>query len=195
MNEFSLTNFQNRLTTALSDPDVSSDSFVSILLDDDPWLIDLTHIKEASVPHHISKSFGAPAWAVGISNFHGEIWSIIDMRQLLKGQSTINPNLGWVTLLRSVSNHQIALLWSEIVEISSKQEYDVHPINKNLINEKSQTLLKSQYKDKNNKIWNELDVEKIAGENGLISLWHRNINKIKSSSSKIKDMEWVNEQK
>lgn len=183
MPDFSLTSFQNRLNKELSDPDVSSDSFVSILLDDEPWLIDLAHIKEASVPPYIAKSFGAPAWAIGIANFHGEIWSIIDMRQLLKGQSTINPTLGWVTLLRPSSGHQIALLWSEIVEISSKQQYDVLTENMNVESKKSQTLLKSQYKDKSNKVWNELDIEKIVGENGLISLWHRSNSKVKSLSS------------
>lgn len=175
-----LTTFQHQLLSALSDNSVSSDSFVALRLDKDGWLIDLDYLKEASVPSKIARHAHAPRWMVGIANFKGEVWSIVDMKMLAKNTPTLNPTWGWVTLLRSdvqldkdkhvknasknspssVIDQHLGLLWTEIVEIAPKGEYDIHPAP-------PERFCRAQYKDKNGVVWKELDVAQIVGEKGL----------------------------
>lgn len=162
----SLSDFQHKLTTALVNQNASQEFFVAITLDEDRWLIDLKAIKEASVPPKLARIAGAPPWALGIGNFKGNVWSVIDMRYLLHDETTFNPRWGWVTLLNTVNEHEVALLWSEIVEISAKRAYkqmnddgEIHPWSK------------GQWLDKDNQVWNEFDVLKLVGKDGLIASW------------------------
>lgn len=162
----SLTDFQTALTLSLRESQGSDNLFVAITLDEDRWLIDLSAIQEASVPPRVAHSPGGPEWVLGIGNFKGKVWSVVDMRCLLHNKKTFNPRWGWVTLLRPNNGHEVALLWSEIVEIAPKSNYvrqenmkERHPWSKGVLN------------DKNGQIWNEFDVEKLLGASGLISKW------------------------
>lgn len=165
----SLTDFQTALTLSLRGAQASENLFVAITLDEDRWLIDLSAIQEASVPPRIAHSSGAPEWVLGIGNFKGKVWSVLDMRSILHNKRTFNPRWGWVTLLRPLNHHEVALLWSEIVEIAPRKNYikteqqvDVHPWSKGV------------WEDKNGKIWNEFDVNKLLGAEGIISRWVSN---------------------
>lgn len=165
-----ITHFQNQLTHALEQSDVASDSFVVVKLDEDAWLLDLAYLKEASVPSRIAKNVGGPAWALGVANFKSEVWTLVDMRMVLKNTSNVNPSWGWVTLLRAQQGQEdvmIGLLWSEIVEIASKQEYDPLSTEFSAVD----PWCRMRYRDKNGKIWKELDVDQIVGVGGLIAQW------------------------
>ena len=161
----SINAFQQKLLSAVSDDTVSTDSFVALRLGQEGWLIDLSHLKEASVPSKIARHAQAPSWIVGISNFKGEVWTIVDMLVLIKNQKTVNPHWGWVTLLRgnddtgSADNH-LGLLWTEIVEIAPKEEYDVHP-------HPSEKYCKAHYKDKKGVLWRELDIGQVLGHSSF----------------------------
>jgi len=162
----SLTDFQTNLTAALRQSQAGGQLFVAITLDDDRWLIDLAAIQEASVPPRVARSSGAPSWVLGIGNFKGKVWSVLDMRVLLHDQKTFNPQWGWVTLLRPVNGHEVALLWSEIVEIAPQSAYTrVTP------EQSDHPWSKSQWKDKEGNLWKEFDVLKLMGETGLIGQW------------------------
>ena len=163
----SLTQFQDELMASLGKTQVSVDAFVAINLDESAWLIDLQHLKEASVPTRIARNAGAPTWVVGIANFKGEVWTIVDMRVLIKGQPTNNPSWGWVTLLHPQDDHRLALLWSEIVEIAPKEEYHPDPYLR------PEPWCKGHWKDKTGRIWRELDVQQLVGPTGLINTWRQ----------------------
>lgn len=165
----SLTDFQTALTLSLRGSQASENLFVAITLDEDRWLIDLSAIQEASVPPRIAHSSGAPEWVLGIGNFKGKVWSVLDMRSILHNKRTFNPRWGWVTLLRPINHHEVALLWSEIVEIAPQKNYaktqqqtNAHPWSKGV------------WEDKNGAIWNEFDVDKLLGVEGVISRWVSN---------------------
>ena len=170
MDQMSLTQFQQKLIDALGQTKLSSDAFVAILLDDERWLIDLMQLKEASVPPKIAKNTGAPNWVVGIANFKGEVWTVIDMRVLVKKETTLNPKWGWVTLLRPPEGGEelrLALLWSEIVEIAPKEEYSFQS------HVQLDQFCKAVWLDKKGRDWKELDVAQIGGSDGLIQVWRR----------------------
>lgn len=165
----SLTDFQTALTLSLRGSQNSDNLFVAITLDEDRWLVDLSAIQEASVPPRVAHSSGAPDWVLGIGNFKGKVWSVLDMRCILHNKKTFNPRWGWVTLLRPNNRHEVALLWSEIVEIAPQSNYikqqdvvDQHPWSKGV------------WKDKNDQIWNQFDVDRLLGVSGLISEWVNN---------------------
>ena len=162
-----LLSFQHELTQRLESSAPTSHSFVSILLDDQRWLVDLMLIKEASVPPKISKNARAPHWVVGITNFRGEVWTVVDMRMIIKKESTVNPNWGWVTLLHPSGDHKIALLWSEIVEIASKEEYDLVP------NAPNEPFVRATWKDQKGQLWKELNADDLTGSLGLITTWRQ----------------------
>ena len=205
-NTTNLIDFQHNLLSAVSDQSVSTDSFVALKLDNDLWLIDLAYLQEASVPSKIARHAQAPNWIVGIANFKGDVWTIIDMKMVLKNEATLNPSWGWVTLLRheslqfaskktsqvmdsspkksplnddiviseqkkeepqafnliegGVIDTPVGLLWTEIVEIAPKGEYDTHPM-------RPEKWCRAHYKDKNGQVWKELDVLQIMGVGGL----------------------------
>lgn len=165
----SLTDFQTALTLSLRGSQAADSLFVAITLDEDRWLIDLSAIQEASVPPRIAHSLGAPEWVLGIGNFKGKVWSVLDMRAILHGKKTFNPRWGWVTLLRPHNAHEVALLWSEIVEIAPQSQYTktqatngVHPWSK------------AVWIDKRGQIWNEFNIENLLGSTGVISAWVNN---------------------
>lgn len=162
----SLTDFQTALTLSLRGSQAANDLFVAITLDEDRWLIDLSAIQEASVPPRIAHSSGAPDWVLGIGNFKGNVWSVLDMRALLHGKKTFNPRWGWVTLLRPNNAHEVALLWSEIVEIVPHVQYTKNPTEQAL-----HPWSKDVWFDKSGQKWNEFNIEKLLGGNGLISTW------------------------
>lgn len=165
-NKNSLSKFQNNLITSLREKTENQNLFVAINLDGDKWLINLSSIKEASVPPNLSTSEHAPDWVIGIGNFKGKVWTVLDMRILLHNSKSYNPKAGWVTLLHPQCNHEVALLWSEIDRIApmenfvlSNEETDIHPWSNGV------------WIDKNGNKWNEFNIDKLIGENGLISQW------------------------
>lgn len=184
----SLTDFQHELLSSLSDKSVSTDSFVALKLENDGWLIDLAYLKEASVPPKIARHAQAPQWIVGIANFRGEVWTIVDMKVLAKNTKTLNPTWGWVTLLRTdnlpqllgekkvslgLLEQHIGLLWTEIVEIAPKAEYAIHPLPE-------ERFCRAHYKDKQGVVWRELDVGQIIGENSLMSSFSPSLLNVKA---------------
>lgn len=165
----SLTDFQTALTLSLRGSQAADSLFVAITLDEDRWLIDLSAIQEASVPPRIAHSLGAPEWVLGIGNFKGKVWSVLDMRAILHGKKTFNPRWGWVTLLRPHNAHEVALLWSEIVEIAPQSQYaksQSHPV--------MHPWSKAVWTDKRGQTWNEFNVENLLGSAGVISEWVNN---------------------
>lgn len=175
----SLTDFQHQLLSSLQQTNVAPASFVAITLDDDRWLVDLSAIREASVPPKIARSVGAPNWVLGIGNFKGNVWSVLDMRVLLQDEMTYNPKWGWVTLLHPRNGHEVALLWSEIVEIAPQKDYQAVNAQSGAEGfkaneqqtEEPHPWCKQQWLDKRGQMWKEFDVEKLLGEQGLIANW------------------------
>lgn len=165
----SLTDFQTALTLSLRGSQAADSLFVAITLDEDRWLIDLSAIQEASVPPRIAHSLGAPEWVLGIGNFKGKVWSVLDMRMILHGKKTFNPRWGWVTLLRPNNAHEVALLWSEIVEIAPQSQYTQAPVH-----EVVHPWSKAVWTDKRGEIWNEFNIENLLGSAGVISAWVNN---------------------
>ena len=169
-----LVSFQDHITHSLAESGVSSDAFVVVKLDEEEWLVDMSILKEASVPPKIAKNAGAPNWVLGIANFRGDVWTILDMKMLLKGRPTSNPRWGWVTLLRQKTkdmenvifgvDQKIGLLWTEIVEIASKEKYKQDFRS-------PEQWCRAHYLDKEGRVWRELDIEQIVGERGIIDAW------------------------
>lgn len=161
----SLGDFQARLIEGFGSEAAAGSSFIKVRLDQDYWLIDLMEIKEASVPSNIARNAAAPPWVVGIANFKGEVWTLIDMLFLIKNTRTSRAELGWVTLLNPSSKHLLALLWSDIVEVASKQEYHVSP------NPPPERWCLRHWVDRSGRTWKELDVSQMVGPSGLVERW------------------------
>lgn len=161
----SLGDFQSKLIDRFSDNSKTGDAFVKVRLENDFWLIDLKEIKEASVPSKVARNAAAPAWIVGIANFKGEVWTVLDMLFLMKRQRTAQVKSGWVTLLKPKNENLLALLWTDLVELVLKEEYHVSP------NPPPERFCSRHWIDKDGKVWKELDVSQIYGSEGLIAKW------------------------
>lgn len=194
--------FQNQINQSILNESITTDAFVIVKLDKEEWLIDMQSLMETGVPSRIAKNAAAPPWVLGIANFKGQVWTILDTQKLLYDKSLSNPRWAWVTLLRPHSgtsapkngsfwhedhkNYRIGLLWTEVVEIATKERYDIQPeafenaeeMEKMEMSETSISISKpkwcrAHYKDSNGKIWKELDVEELLSERGVVSLWKK----------------------
>lgn len=151
--EISLPEFQRQLDRAIAAPEISTDAFVALVVDDQHWLIDLAHLSEASVPPALSRTGRMPPWIVGIGSFRGQVHTVVDMRQVLLGQRTPNTQQAWATPLHSRWGGALALLWPQMVGLIGKPELALSshlPINR---------WSQRAYQDKQGLVWHEFNVE------------------------------------
>lgn len=118
----SLPEFQRQLDQAIAAPDVSTDAFVAMAVDDEHWLLDLAHLSEASVPPALARTGRCPAWVLGIGSFRGQVHTVIDMKQVLRGARTASPQQAWATPLHERWGVALALLWPQMVGLIAKPE-------------------------------------------------------------------------
>lgn len=149
----SLSEFQRQLDRAIAAPDVSTDAFVSMEVDGDHWLIDLAHLRETSVPPPLSRMGRSPPWVIGIGSFRGQVFTVIDMRQVLLGQRTASPQQGWAMPLHDRWPGSLALLWPEMVGLVGKPELELLPPDKPL-----PRWARARWEDAQGKEWWEFDV-------------------------------------
>ena len=153
----SLTAFQQQLDEAIAAPDVSTDAFVAVEVDGEHWLLDLANLSEASMLPVLSRAGRAPAWVLGIGSFRGQIHTVLDMCQIMRGKKTQAPQQAWATPLNDRWPGGLALLWPQMLGLVSKPELE--EVN-NVANPDAWELMRWQ--DKKGEQWKEFDVKKLV---------------------------------
>lgn len=149
----SLSEFQRQLDAAIAAPDVSTDAFVGMVVDDQRWLLDLSMLSETSVPPPVSRTGRAPEWVLGIASFRGQVYTVMDMRYVLKKESTLAISQAWATPLHNRWGGSIALLWPQMAGLLGKQELKALPADILL-----PRWAKASWKDAQGQTWHEFDV-------------------------------------
>lgn len=152
----SLSEFQRQLDKAIEAPDVTTDAFVAMVVDDQRWLIDLGHLSEASVPPELSQTGRCPAWVLGIGSFRGQVHTVLDMRCVLLGLRTSNPQHAWATPLHARWPGALALLWPQMLGLKTKPE---------LLRQENDPTSRwelASWQDSDGLEWKEFDVQKFV---------------------------------
>ena len=152
----SLSEFQRQLDAAIAASEVSTEAFVAMAVDEHRWLLDLSHLTEASMPPPISRTGRSPAGVLGIASFRGQVYTVMDMRQLLAGQPTAALAQGWATPLSDRWGGALALLWPQMVGLVDKSELAACP--KPEIPDAAGRWVRAAWRDSRGQQWLEFDV-------------------------------------
>ena len=140
---------------------MSTEAFVALQVGDVGWLVDLVHLREASVPPPIARTGRSPAWVTGIGSFRGQVHTVIDMGQILSDQRTIAPHLAWATPLHPRHGVALALLWPDMVGLLPKTEFQ--PAS----GSSAEPWVAKHWSDGEGRVWREFNMEAfLASEHG-----------------------------
>ena len=149
----SLSEFQRQLDAAIAHPDISTDAFVGMVVDDQRWLLDLSMLSETSVPPPVSRTGRAPPWVVGITSFRGQVHTVMDMRYVLRKESTLAVSQAWATPIHDRWGGSVALLWPQMAGLLGKLELEEQPLPTPV-----PRWARSAWKDAQGQVWYEFDV-------------------------------------
>lgn len=129
------------------------------------WLISVDDILEISQYTDISKIGYTNNYILGISNFKGNVCTIIDMSIFLNNRNALQ-NSNSCILLRK--NEGIALRWPNI-EINNINlvKINIDDYKKDKLYE-NVNFVKDYFMDEENNIWNELDIDKLLQSNQIL---------------------------
>lgn len=168
-NKQSLVDFQVEVSQRIKRDSVKDvETFITIesINSNVNWLVNLSDIKETAVLPEISKIGRAKKWFLGIANFRGQVSSVIDMEYLLNKKSMNNIAGAYALISNSHLNASYAMLWTSLGDMVSKDEFTL----KN--NAEKPKWIKNIWVDKNNKIWNELNIEEIINSDELSNIYN-----------------------
>lgn len=203
----SMLEYQQRLSRLSSNQGVSNiqEAFVAVRLGQQNWLVELSEVQEALAPPRMARIASSPAWVAGVVGVRGQVWSVIDMLALSpdsQDSSSLPAARGWMTLLRDPPESQgdrLALLWSDMVEVATKQDYtrldykhseegqsgqanESGPVVSSLDeieflsgDGKLPPWTRALWKDASGQIWRELDTSQIIGPQGLVASWRQRV--------------------
>ena len=153
----SLKEFQRQLDEAIDAPGFSADAFVAVEVDSDLWLLDLASLSEASVLPVLSQTGRAPSWVLGIGSFRGQIHTVLDMCQVMKGKKTSMPQQAWATPLNERWPGGLALLWPQMLGLMAKPELELVPDATDV-----DRWELARWRDIKGQEWKEFDVKKFV---------------------------------
>lgn len=129
----SMLQYQQKLLRMSSNQGISNiqEAFVAVRLGQQNWLVELSEVQEALAPPRMARIGSSPSWIAGVVGVRGQVWSVIDMSALSPDADQVHmagKARGWMTLLREkegadVQGDRLALLWSDMVEVGTKQDY------------------------------------------------------------------------
>lgn len=129
------------------------------------WIISVDDISEVSQHSEVAKIGYTNNYIIGVSNFKGNVCTIIDMSILLNNKKSLIDSNSCVLLRK---NEGIALLWPKI-EINNMnlkkiriEDYKDEPFYEKV------GFSKDHYIDPSGNVWNELDVEKLLQSKPII---------------------------
>lgn len=153
-----LEDYQKKIIELTKSSHLLKKSFVKILLNDSYWVIDLDEIRGSTLLSNLSENIGHQFCILGISNVKNNIWTIIDTQYVIQNKKTIfDQSMNWALLLKSHNiKENIALLWSEIIDIRPQEEFTLVP---NSSQQSQNIYCKQQWLDAKNNIWLECNTE------------------------------------
>lgn len=138
------------------------ESFITVRLNEDIWLVDLSNIIEALVSPKMTNVNSSPSWLSGFVGVRGQVWSVINIYELISKEKkplNIKTKNSWITLIKNFSDyqqHKIALQWTDFIEISNKTHFSL------LENEREDTpYIKNIWLNNKKEIIKELDIKTI----------------------------------
>ena len=96
---------------------------VVFTLDSTDYAIPISNVVEVTRPLDVTPLPNLPEWALGISNFHGDIVSIVDLRRFLGMPASDNLRSGRLLLVRSLlEDIQVGLVVDDVTEVADLPE-------------------------------------------------------------------------
>lgn len=142
-------------------------NFLSVILNENNYLINLYDIKETSTIPNISKIGRIKPWFLGIANFRGQVSPVIDMTYLFTGKNS-NLSQSYALLTSDRLGANFAMLWTGVNKLLSIKNFKKHD---NIKFTEDDRWIKNIWIDAEGIIWKEIDVEKVINSPELSDIY------------------------
>lgn len=163
----SLIDFQNSLSQSLQE-EHNLNLWMGVALGDEKWLLNLQELKETNAIKNVSKNGLVKPWILGVSNFKGHIYAILDMGHLINQKTSLLTFRSIVTILHENYGLNLGILWDESLGLIDIKNLKDSP--KNSTNNKLHKFCKKVWVDSENNLWNELDIESLASSEEVLNI-------------------------
>jgi twitching motility protein PilI len=164
-----LVDFQKRLNADLESSESMRDtsSLLGFLSGGHHWLVsleDLHEIESVPLPEKVQRVALAKAWALGISNFKGNIYTLVDFQMFLGHAATTTDLNARALLIHARHQIQAALVVAEVVGL-----VDVAGM-KPLAAEEPMPWVSGRWEQGDGKIWNMIDVAALSAYESMLNI-------------------------
>lgn len=121
----SLPQFQEDLQRALETTVPLQEAWAAVRVGGQGWLLPMQDLAATATakPKKMGRMPLAPAWIGGITNIRGQVYTVVDMHQVLKGSSMPPETVGWLTALAPHRAEWLALWWPEWVGLRARSSF------------------------------------------------------------------------
>lgn len=170
--KLSLVKYQHEINELIRNEIINDEdqtNFLSIVLKDKRYLINLEDIKETSTLPTISKIGRVSPWFLGISNFRGQVNPVIDMTYLFTGKNS-NLNESYALLANPAFGMNCAMLWNGVNKLITKKTLT----KKEDVNFAELKWIKEVWLDDKNIEWHEVDVDGLMNCSDIFNIYKEN---------------------
>lgn len=168
----SLVEYQNEINELIYNESLQEEeqtNYLSIVLKDKHYLINLVDIKETSTLPSISKIGRVNSWFLGISNFRGQVNPVIDMTFIFTGKNS-NYNESYALLANPKFGTNCAMLWDGVNKLITQQGL----VKKENVNLNELKWIKEVWIDEKNIEWHEINVEQLMNCSDIFNIYKEN---------------------
>ena len=156
--------------TSLEDMEV----FLSFKIENKWWLVDLSDISGTSLLSSISKIGRVHPWFIGISNFRGQVYPVINLQYFITGKEfKINMTKENAILSSPKYGLSFAFIIPEMDLMISKNmlnETKLEDVDPNQLN----SWAKKYWKNEDDELYIEIDIEKLLTSAEFLNIYENN---------------------
>lgn len=149
--------------------------FLSFKIEEKWWLVNLSDISGTSLLNSISKIGRVQPWFVGISNFRGQVYPVINLQYFITGKEfKINMTKENAILSSPKYGLSFAFIIPEMDLMISKNM--LNELNSENIDESLKNIWAKNYywKSEDGILYIELDIEKLLTSSDFLNIYHNN---------------------
>lgn len=152
----------------------NTEVFLSFKIENKWWLVNLSDISGTSLLNSISKMGRVQPWFIGISNFRGQVYPVINLQYFITGKD-FKVNMAKENAILSSPKYGLsfALIIPEMDLMISKSmltEMETEKIDKSFVN----SWAKRYWENEQKELYAELDIEKLLISPEFLNIYENN---------------------
>lgn len=172
-----LIDFQAKLSEAMSE-ELATPYYIAVKNDKENWMLRLGLLKEASGLKPVSKLGLIKPWILGVSNFKGHIYPVVDLKRLFSGENLLNNYKSIVTVVSDLSGASIGIVWSDVIGLFNERDLEVIDSARakagqdglEWLSDKAKAYVETGFRDHQGLAWSVLDLQKLLNSEDIMNI-------------------------